>query len=225
MMSTTKYQWISTMLGVCICVIGAYGQTPRLVPAPVELPKPGYEGTPANFAIANLEKTSAKERGPFLVPPGVTNVAKNKKVTSSEKDPVVGELGMVTDGDKTQAEGNAVELGPGVQWVTIDLETTQEVYGILLWHYHQPRVYFSVIVQTAEDAAFSKGVETWFNNDINNKVKLGAGKNLNYVETYEGKLVDTKGVHARYVRLFSAGNNANDLNHYIEVEVFGRPVT
>ena len=37
----------------------------------------------------------------------------------------------------------------------------------------------------------------------------------------EGKLIDAKGVKARYVRLFSNGNNANKLNHYVEVEVFG----
>jgi hypothetical protein len=46
---------------------------------------------------------------------------------------------------------------------------------------------------------------------------------MNYVETAEGKLVDAKGSRARYVRLYSRGNSANDLNHYVEVEVFGRP--
>jgi hypothetical protein len=35
--------------------------------------------------------------------------------------------------------------------------------------------------------------------------------------------VDAKGNKARYVRLSSNGNNANELNHYVEVEVFGRP--
>jgi hypothetical protein len=200
-----------------------FAQAPKLVPAPIELPKPGQEGTPPNFNIPNLEKPSNKPRAPFLVPPDVTNVAKGKKVTSSEKDPLVGDLTMITDGDTEQVEGNDVELGPGVQWIVIDLESPQEIYGILFWHYFQPRVYYSVVVQTADDEAFKQNVQTWFNNDINNKAGLGAGKNLNYIETYEGKLVDTKGVKARYVRLYSAGNNANALNHYVEVEVFGRP--
>jgi len=200
-----------------------YAQAPKLVPAPIELPKPGQEGTPPNFNIPNLEKPSNKPRAPFLVPADVTNVAKGKKVTSSEKDPLVGELAMITDGDPEQVEGNDVELGPNVQWITIDLASPQEIYGILFWHYFQPRVYYSVIVQTADDEAFKQNVQTWFNNDINNKAGLGAGKNMNYIETYEGKLVDTKGVKARYVRLYSAGNNANALNHYVEVEVFGRP--
>jgi len=31
------------------------------------------------------------------------------------------------------------------------------------------------------------------------------------------------GVKGRYVRLYSNGNTANRLNHYIEVEVWGKP--
>jgi len=46
---------------------------------------------------------------------------------------------------------------------------------------------------------------------------------LNYIETYQGKLIDGKGVKGRYVRLYSNGNTANKLNHYIEVEVWGKP--
>jgi hypothetical protein len=41
------------------------------------------------------------------------------------------------------------------------------------------------------------------------------------VETSEGKLIDTKGIQARYLRCYSNGNNNNDLNHYIELEVYG----
>ena len=47
---------------------------------------------------------------------------------------------------------------------------------------------------------------------------------MHYVETNEGKLIDAKGVHGRYVRLYSSGNHVNDMNHYIEVEVYGKPV-
>ena len=196
----------------------------QMAPVPIELPKPGYEGTPANLtSIHNLEKPSIQKRAPFLAPAGVTNVAKGKKVTSTETDPVVGDLTMVTDGDTTQVDGNYVELGPGVQSVTIDLGSPQEIYGVLFWHHFQPRVYFSVVVQTADDEGFTKNKQTWFNNDSANKDGQGAGNNMLYVESYEGKLVATKGITARYVRLFSAGNNVNELNHYIEVEVFGRP--
>jgi hypothetical protein len=36
-------------------------------------------------------------------------------------------------------------------------------------------------------------------------------------------LIDAKGVKGRYVRLYSAGNTSNKMNHYIEVEVWGKP--
>jgi len=32
-----------------------------------------------------------------------------------------------------------------------------------------------------------------------------------------------KGVKGQYVRLYSMGNNSNDQNHYLEVEVYGKP--
>ena len=38
-------------------------------------------------------------------------------------------------------------------------------------------------------------------------------------------LIDPKGIKGRYVRLYSNGNTANDLNHYVEVEVYGTPVS
>ena len=210
-------------LALCLCAAVLYAQQQKLVPIPIEVPKLGYVGTPMNFSrISNLEKTSTQARGPFLAPPGVTNVAEGKEVSSSEEYPLIGDLWMVTDGDATQVDGNYVELGPGKQWVQIDLESPNEIYAILIWHYHQPRVYFDVIVQTADDQAFSKNVQTWFNNDTSNKLGLGAGNDKNYVDTYEGKLIDTKGVVSRYVRIYSAGNNTNDLNHFIEVQAFGR---
>jgi hypothetical protein len=110
-----------------------------------------------------------------------------------------------------------------VQHVTVDLGAPNEVYAVLFWHFHKtPRVYFDVVVQVADDADFKKNVRTIFNNDHDNTSGLGVGKDMNYVETAEGKLVDAKGSLARYVRLYSKGNNANELNHYVEVEVYGR---
>lgn len=205
---------------VCMCAV----VRAQLAPVPVELPKPGYEGTPANLlTIHNLEKPSVNKRPPFLAPVGVVNLAKGKKVTSTETDPVVGDLTMVTDGDTTQADGNYVELGPGVQSITIDLGAPQELYGVMFWHYFQPRVYSCIVVQTADDEAFLKNKQTWFNSDTANKDGQGAGTNMLYVESNQGKLVPIKGAKARYVRLYSCGNNENELNHYIEVEVFGLP--
>ena len=91
-------------------------------------------------------------------------------------------------------------------------------------HFHsQARAYFDVVVQVSDDKDFSKDVTTIFNADMNNELGLGAGKDLAYVETFDGKLMDAKGVKGRYVRLYSKGNTTNKLNHYIEVEVFGKP--
>jgi len=196
----------------------------KLVPIPIQLPKPMFEGTPQNLSVPNLQKPLGRPRDPFLAPAGVTNVAKGKKVTSSDTEPVIGEIEQVTDGDKKGAEGSFVELGPGVQYVTVDLGATHEVFAVLFWHFHKtPRVYFDVVVQLADDADFKKNVRTLFNNDHDNTSGLGAGQDMNFVETAEGKLVDAKGSRARYVRIYSRGNNANELNHYVEVEVFGRP--
>lgn len=195
-----------------------------LVPLPLQLPKPMFEGTPQNLSVPNLQKPLGKPRDPFLAPAGTVLVSKGKAVTSSDSEPVIGELEQVTDGDKKGAEGSFVELGPGVQWTQVDLGATQEIYAILFWHFHKtPRVYFDVIVQVADDAAFKKNVRTVFNNDNDNTAGLGAGQDMNYIETSEGKLVDAKGAKARFVRLYSRGNNANELNHYVEVEVWGRP--
>ncbi len=196
----------------------------KLVPLPIQLPKPMFEGTPQNVRVPNLQKPLGRPRDPFLAPAGVVNVAKAKTVDSSDMEPIIGEIAQVNDGDKKGADGSYVELGPGAQHVTIDLGTPHEVFAVLFWHFHrQARVYLDVIVQVADDAAVTKNVRTLFNNDHDNSSGLGAGTDMNYVETAEGKLVDAKGSRARYVRLRSSGNNANELNHYVEVEVFGRP--
>jgi hypothetical protein len=196
----------------------------KLVPVPIVLPKPMFEGTPQNLSVPNLQKPLGRARDPFLAPAGVINVSKGKKVTSSDMEPVIGEIEQVTDGDKKGADGSFVELGPGLQHVTIDLGAMHEVFAVLFWHFHKsPRVYFDVIVQVADDEGFTKNVRTLFNNDHDNTAKLGAGTEMNFVETSEGKLIDAKGVRARFVRLYSRGSNANELNHYVEVDVYGRP--
>ena len=41
-------------------------------------------------------------------------------------------------------------------------------------------------------------------------MEAGAGKDLNYVETYQGKLIDSKGANGRYVRLYINGNTTKE---------------
>ena len=197
----------------------------EMVPIEIELPKPMFVGTPQNTRVSNLEKPLGKPRPPFLAPAGTTNVALEKPVSSSDEEPIIGDIEMITDGDKEAADGSYVELGPFVQDVTIDLEAMHEIYAIIIWHYHkQARVYFDVVAQVADDPDFITNVRTLFNNDIDNSAGIGVGEDMHYTETNEGRLIDAKSVKARYVRLYSNGNTSNDLNHYIEVAVYGRPV-
>lgn len=197
----------------------------NLVPIDLKLPKPMFVGTPQNMQVKNLEKPLGKARPPFLAPAGTKNVALGKTVMSSDDEPVIGEIEMITDGDKEAGDGSFVELGPFTQNITIDLEKEHNIYALVFWHFHkQPRIYFDTIVQTSNDPDFIEDVKTLFNNDNDNSSGQGVGKDMHYVETAEGKLIDTKGVVARYVRLYSNGNTNNDLNHYIEVEIYGKPV-
>jgi hypothetical protein len=195
-----------------------------LVPIKIELPKPMFIGTPQNMQVPNLEKPLGKPRPPFLAPKGTINAALDKDVSSTDEEPIIGEIEMITDGDKEAGDGSFVELGPFTQHVTIDLEQKHSIYAIVLWHFHkQPRVYFDVIVQVSDDPDFVTGVETIYNNDLDNSSGQGVGNDMHYVETAEGKLIDARGVQGRYVRCYSNGNTNNDLNHYIEVAVYGKP--
>lgn len=203
----------------------AVAQPGKLEPLPIVLPKPLFEGTPAPPNVPNLEKPLGRPRPPFLAPAGTINIALRKPVSSSDPDPVVGNLDMVTDGNKAGADGSFVQLKEGVQSVVLDLESRHTIYAILVWHYlKEPRAYADVVIQVAEDPDFITNVVTLFNNDRTNAAGLGIGTDLRYVETAEGKLIDAKGVEARYVRLFSNGSDKVDTNHYVEVEVFGRPL-
>jgi len=196
----------------------------KLAPIPIRLPKPLFVGTPKNLRTMNLEKPRSGPRPPFLAPAGVKNVALGKPVSGSDEDPIIGELDFVTDGEKSGADGTYVDLTFGSQYVQIDLEEACEIFAILLWHFHQEgRVYHDVVVQVAEDEDFISGVKTLYNNDDDNSSGLGVGKDLPYLETHEGKLIDARGAKARYIRLYSRGNTSNDQNHYVEVEVYGRP--
>src|SRR5580704_12019114 len=160
-----------------------------------QLPPPLFVGTPAPLHVPNLEPPTNGKRPDFMVPAGTINLAKGKKVTSSDSNPNVGTLDMIDDGDKDGNEGSWVELGPGKQWVQIDLARKADIYAVLIWHFHsQARVYRDVVVQVSDDPTFKSGVNTIFNSDFSNDLGLGAGKNQSYIETYQGKLIDAKGV-------------------------------
>ena len=197
------------------------------VPLKTEFPEEVLAGTPPEvlaMLFPGLEKPPEGKPPVFRVPKGTANLALGKKVTSSDENPIIGQVKFVTDGNKEGSEQSYVELAPGKQWVQIDLEKPSKVYAVYLWHYfREARSFHDVIIQVADDAKFTKNVHTVYNTDQDGSLGLGVGKNTPYIETYFGKLVDAKGVKGRFVRLYSNGNTANDLNHYVEVEVFGKP--
>ncbi|MHC5054662.1 MAG: FMN-binding protein [Planctomycetota bacterium] len=195
----------------------------KLYPLVLELPK-------KRFAL------DGEPRPPFMVPEGVTNVARGRKVkVSDDEEPVMGEIAQITDGVKDAAESAFVEVGFGTMWVQLDFETPHEIYCALVWHDHtQKMVYTDVIVQVADDAEFTKNVKTLFNNDRDNSSELGAGADRDVPESYEGILIDaqTKTLEglapavARYIRFYSNGNSVDEMtNRYTEIEVYGKPAS
>lgn len=193
-----------------------------------ELPPPYFGGTPLAYFNEHLEEKSFKPRDPFLAPKGAVNLSKGKTVTSSDPDPTFGKLSMITDGEKGYQQEYLTELGAGTQWVQVDLGAPSEIYAVLAWHFHAAdRVYFDVVVRTADDAEFTKNVQTVYNNDYDNTSGLGIGKDKEYIESNEGRLFtalkEGKGVTGRYVRLYANGNTTDQTSHYVEVEVWGKP--
>jgi hypothetical protein len=187
-----------------------------------EIPPQRIEGTPMPIKVPNLE-AALKAAPQVSVPAGTTLLSKGKPVTGSDDFPIIGELELITDGEKDAGEGYYVELMDGLQWVQIDLEASHSIEAIWIWHFHsQARAYHDVIVQVSDDEGFASGVTTLFNNDYDGSSEIGKGKDKPYVETRFGKLIDANGTKGRYVRLYNAGNTSNSANHYIEVEVYGK---
>jgi hypothetical protein len=197
-----------------------------LAPIPLKLPLPTLKGTPEDLPKgANIEPHTDKARAPFLAPKGARNIALGKKVTSSDKSPITGQLAQITDGEKEALNDQAVEMRKGVQWVQIDLGETCEIYAIVVWHDHRLlQVFRSVVVQAADDPDFIDNVTTLFNNDTENASGLGIGTDRQYFETQQGKLIPTKDLKTRYLRFYSRGSNLSALNCYQEIEVYGQPV-
>ena len=207
---------------------------PEVAMAPIEidLPTPMFVGTPEDNRVPNLRppRPAGERRPPFLAPVGTQLLSRGKPVTGGDEMTIYGEYSLITDGDKEASDGSFVDMlpSPPARYVTIDLEQQCEIYAIVVWHYHkQPRVYFDVVVQISDDPDFITDITTVFNNDTDNSAGQGVGKDMHYVETADGELIDCLSQGSpkgRYVRLYSSGNNSDELNNYIEVEVYGKPV-
>ena len=91
----------ASFMGLVLCsgVLAEDKKDDGMVEVKLELPKPVFAGTPKNIPPGTtVQKPTGKPRTPLTAPAGATNVALNKKVTSSDSDPVVGKLDLVTDG-------------------------------------------------------------------------------------------------------------------------------
>jgi hypothetical protein len=196
-----------------------------LVPLQIKLPAAAVLGTPPDTPLPpGVERPTGKPRPPLMVPPGVSNLALGKTVTSSCTNLSPEKLAKITDGDKEANETDIVLLRKGLQWVQVDLGSPAEIYAIVVWHAHDTmKVYHGVVAQVADDANFTKNVRTLFNNDQTDGDGLGVGTNKEYFESNEGKLIKGNGTVARYVRLYSRGSTESHMNEYTEIEVYGRP--
>ncbi len=196
-----------------------------LVPLTIKLPAPKFMGTPKHVPEGTtVEPPGGKKRVPVLVPRGTTNLAKGKSVSLADAEPIIGEAALVTDGDAEAGDGKYLELGPGIKSVTVDLGKPSELWAIALWMFHgDPRVIHDVVIQTSADADFIADVVTLFNNDADNSAGLGAGKDREYFETNEGRVIPANRVKARFVRVTTQGSTADEMNRFTELEVYGRP--
>jgi hypothetical protein len=222
-MKLTGIILIAVVVGGLAMVAG--GDDAGKIQIKINLPRPQFTGTPRPIRSPNLEAPrNGKLYPPIEVPAGCDKLlSKGCKVTSSDPDPIVGALSLITDGDKEHDAETYVELGPRKQWVQIDLGKEREIYAVCGWHYHgEARVYRDVICQISNDPNFAGGVVTVFNNDHDNSSGLGAGKEKEYVESNEGRPFAVNGVKGRYVRFYSSGNTSNEMNHYTEIEVYGK---
>lgn len=236
-MKTTK------LISIAICLLTCAGCQHNMVELETDLPPAKHDRT---------QRPRRKQGAAFLVPRGTRLLSRGVEVTSSDiVPPIIGELEMITDGDKEENPPHGrkddlllVELlETGLQWVQLDLGKPHVLHAILVWHYYgwrdageysiERRVYEDVVVQVSNDPAFKKDVKTVFNNDHDNSSGLGKGEDETYLETSEGRWINSKGVKGRYVRLYSRGYKRRwrdgerepikkSENTYIEVEVYGK---
>jgi hypothetical protein len=195
-------------------------------PLVIKLPMEPFRATPADIPLnEHIETRSDLPRPPFLTFKGAKLVSEKKPVTLSDPKPFQGDATFVTDGNKEAGDANVLEMHRKLQWVQIDLEAPHKIAAIVVWHaYDMEQITKDVILQVADDPDFTKNVRTLYSNDYDNSAGLGVGKDKEYFENYEGRLVDGKGEVARYVRLYSQGSTYTALNRYTEVEAYGLPV-
>ena len=155
----------------------------------LDFPPPTHRGTPKHIRRPNLEEPYFQTT--VLVPDGTKNLAYGQPVACSTDYIVIGELSDITDGIKNATDRSFVELAKDLQWIQIDLGASKVLYAVALWHYHaQARVFHDVIIQISDEINFVDNVKILFKNDHDNSAGWTAGNDKEYIETYQGKLID-----------------------------------
>jgi len=183
-------------------------------------------GNPEGIKPPHLREEVKRED--FIVPEGLENLALYKEVTAGIDEPNLGDFDQITDGIKKSGDFDFVEMGEGAHWIRIDLAETHTIYAIAIWHFYKnATIYNDVIVQVADDKAFTTNVRTLFNNDHDNSAKMGKGKDTAFYTRWWGELVDArgadgKGTRARYVRIFTSEGMEGEWVRFVEVDVYGK---
>ena len=211
--------------------IEAYLERPagqRKIPLVTELPEEVFEHP--YYPWPKVEGLAPKGCGqpPLFVESDVklVNVARGKPVRPSTPmhKIIIGELELVTDGEKNGADGNYVELREGLQWMQVDLREITELHAI--WVFHWTKGYSlvnDVVVQVSNDPKFEDdSVCTLFNNDRDGSSGLVEGDDVPYMDSHRGWVIDAKQVPTRFLRCYSAGSEISNGNLYVEIEAWGR---
>ena len=218
---------VCVLFGLSVVLAGGIANVKAedLAPLVLKLPAAKDAGTPKTIPAGSTVDPSPKLQPPLLIPKDAVNVAPGKRITCSNRSVTTGDLAKLADGDKEAEESSILLLHKGLQWVQFDLGAPHETYAIVVWHaFDTAKIYHSVIVQVADDADFTDNVRTLFNNDRENGAGFGIGADRQYFETNQGKVIDAKGVRARFVRLYSNGNSDSKMNEYTEIEIYARPI-
>jgi peptidoglycan/xylan/chitin deacetylase (PgdA/CDA1 family) len=152
----------------------------------------------------------------------VTNVALNKTVTASA--PLI-DGARILDGHINEMDYSYIDA-VGLQNIVVDMGQSYNLYKVKLWHYYgDGSTYKDVIVQISDDPTFSDGsTKNIFNNDNDNSAGFGIGTDPEYAESDQGQEIVFPNTSARYIRMWSNGSSADDMNFYTDVQAYADPV-
>jgi hypothetical protein len=85
-------------------------------------------------------------------------------------------------------------------------------------------LFFDVIIQTADDAAFTKNVKTIYNNDHERSSNIKLRTDREYLEGYRRNLFHVKDTKGRFILFYSNRSTNNEQNHYTEAVLYGSPI-